>query len=237
MQLNNGLIFMSDTRTNAGLDNISQFCKLFTFHKKDERFITLLAAGNLATTQSVISVLEERNKTPLESGLSILDAPSMFQVARLVGDTLHEVIQRNSDVGQKADATFPATFIVGGQIHGSGPKLFLIYPEGNFIEANIDSPYFQIGETKYGRPILLRAYDADMSWEAAIKLLLISFDSTVKANLSVGLPLDMQVYKRDSFECMHRKRIYAEDPYFMSVSQGWSEALKSAFDKLPDFQL
>ena len=228
---------MSDTRTNAGFDNISQFCKLFTFHKKDERFITLLAAGNLATTQSVISVLEERSITSSEGGSSILNAPSMFQAARLVGDTLREVIQRNSDVGQKADATFHATFIVGGQIHGSEPKLFLIYPEGNFIEANIDSPYFQIGETKYGRPILLRAYDADMSWEEAIKLLLISFDSTLKANLSVGLPLDMQVYRRDSFECMHRKRIYAEDPYYMSVSQGWGKALKSAFNKLPDFQL
>ena len=133
------------------------------------------------------------------SGFSLMEAPSMFQVARLVGDTLREVIQRNSDVGQKADATFHATFIVGGQINGSETRLFLIYPEGNFIEANSDTPYFQIGETKYGRPILLRAYDAEMSWEEAIKLLLISFDSTVKANLSVGLPLDMQIYQNDSF--------------------------------------
>ena len=236
MQLNNGLIFMSDTRTNAGVDNISQFCKLFTFEKKNERVVTLLAAGNLATTQSVISLLEERNKAPMDRGPSIMEAPSMFQVARLVGDTLREVIQRNSDVGQKADATFHATFIVGGQIHGSEPRLFLIYPEGNFIEASRDTPYFQIGETKYGRPILLRAYDAEMSWEAAIKLLLISFDSTVKANLSVGLPLDMLAYQKDSFECMYRDRITSEDPYFLSVSNGWREALKSAFDQLPDFK-
>ena len=227
---------MSDTRTNAGVDNISQFCKLFTFEKKNERFVTLLAAGNLATTQSVISLLEERNKAPTDRGPSIMEAPSMFQVARLVGDTLREVIQRNSDVGQKADATFHATFIVGGQIHGSEPRLFLIYPEGNFIEASRDTPYFQIGETKYGRPILLRAYDSEMSWEAAIKLLLISFDSTVKANLSVGLPLDMLAYQKDSFECMYRDRITSEDPYFLSVSNGWREALKSAFDQLPDFK-
>ncbi|NCX59494.1 MAG: peptidase, partial [Rhodobacteraceae bacterium] len=220
----NGLIFMSDTRTNAGVDNISQFCKLFTFEKKNERFITLLAAGNLATTQSVISLLEERNKAPTERGPSIMEAPSMFQVARLVGDTLREVIQRNSDVGQKADSTFHATFIVGGQIDGSEPRLFLIYPE-------------QIGETKYGRPIMLRAYDAEMSWEAAIKLLLISFDSTVKANLSVGLPLDMLVYQKDSFASMYRDRITSEDPYFLSISNGWGEALKSAFDQLPDFKL
>ena len=236
MQLNNGRIFMSDTRTNAGVDNISQFCKLFTFEKKNERFITLLAAGNLATTQSVISLLEERNKAPTDRGPSIMEAPSMFQVARLVGDTLREVIQRNSDVGQKADATFHATFIVGGQIEGSEPRLFLIYPEGNFIEASTDTPYFQIGETKYGRPIMLRAYDAEMSWEAAIKLLLISFDSTVKANLSVGLPLDMLAYQKDSFECMYRDRITSKDPYFLSVSNGWGEALKSAFDQLPDFK-
>jgi putative proteasome-type protease len=235
MQLNNGLIFMSDTRTNAGVDNISQFCKLFTFEKKNERFITLLAAGNLATTQSVISLLEERNKAPTDRGPSIMETPSMFQVARLVGDTLREVIQRNSDVGQKADATFHATFIVGGQIDGSEPRLFLIYPEGNFIEASRDTPYFQIGETKYGRPIMLRAYDAEMSWEAAIKLLLISFDSTVKANLSVGLPLDMLAYQKDSFESMYQDRITSEDPYFLSVSNGWGEALKSAFDQLPDF--
>ena len=165
-----------------------------------------------------------------------MEAPSMFQVARLVGDTLREVIQRNSDVGQKADATFHATFIVGGQIDGSEPRLFLIYPEGNFIEASADTPYFQIGETKYGRPIMLRAYDAEMSWEAAIKLLLISFDSTVKANLSVGLPLDMLAYQKDSFECMYRDRITSDDPYFLSVSNGWGEALKSAFDQLPDFK-
>ena len=237
MQLNNGLIFMSDTRTNAGFDNISQFCKLFTFENKGKRFITLLAAGNLATTQSVLSLLEERNKALAEAESSIMKAPSMFQVARLVGDTLREVIQRNSDVGQKADATFHATFIVGGQINGSKSRLFLVYPEGNFIEANSDTPYFQIGETKYGKPILLRAYDADMSWEEAIKLLLISFDSTIKANLSVGPPLDMQVYQTDSFECLHRQRINAEDPYFVNVSQGWGNALKSAFKKLPDFNL
>ena len=237
MQLNNGLIFMSDTRTNAGVDNISQFCKLFTFEKKNERFITLLAAGNLATTQSVISLLEERNKAPTERGPSIMEAPSRFQVARLVGDTLREVIQLNSDVGQKADSTFHATFIVGGQIDGSEPRLFLIYPEGNFIEASTDTPYFQIGETKYGRPIMVRAYDAEMSWEAAIKLLLISFDSTVKANLSVGLPLDMLVYQKDSFASMYRDRITSEDPYFLSISNGWGEALKSAFDQLPDFKL
>ena len=122
------------------------------------------------------------------------------------------------------------------QIDGSEPRLFLIYPEGNFIEASTDTPYFQIGETKYGRPIMLRAYDAAMSWEAAIKLLLISFDSTVKANLSVGLPLDMLAYQKDSFECMYRDRITSEDPYFLSVSNGWGEALKSAFDQLPDFK-
>ena len=223
---------MSDTRTNAGVDNISQFCKLFTFEKKRTIYHTI-GLGNLATTQSVISLLEERT-APTDRGPSIWKYPPCF----VLHVWLRYVKKLFNVIGcwAKADATFHATFIVGGQIHGSEPRLFLIYPEGNLIEASRDTPYFQIGETKYGRPILLRAYDSEMSWEAAIKLLLISFDSTVKANLSVGLPLDMLAYQKDSFECMYRDRITSEDPYFLSVSNGWREALKSAFDQLPDFK-
>ena len=237
MQLNNGLIFMSDTRTNAGVDNISTFRKMFTFEVPGERCITLMTAGNLATTQAVISMLEERTKAPDNRSPSILEAPSMFQVARLIGDTLREVIARNADAGQRADSTFNATVLVGGQIKGSPPRMFLIYPEGNFIEASNDTPFFQIGETKYGRPILVRAYDPDMSWEAAVKLLLVSFDSTIKANLSVGLPLDLQIYTTDSYQRGLSKRITAEDPSFGSITDGWGDALKAAFDSLPEISL
>ena len=189
LKLNRGLVFMSDTRTNAGVDNI-----------------TLLTAGNLATTQAVASLLNERALPAEERGSpSIMEAPSMFQVARLVGETLREVIHtQTAENGQSGEA-FSATLIVGGQIRGGDQRLFLVYPEGNFVEASTDTPFFQIGETKYGKPILVRAYDPDLSFEDAVKLLMLSFDSTIKANLS--------------------------------VSSGWSDALKDAFQRMPAYSL
>ena len=235
LRLNKGLVFMSDTRTNAGVDNVSQFKKMHTWLVPGERVITTLTAGNLATTQAVVSVLDERTKAPSDRSPSIFEAPSMFQVARLVGETLREEIQSNAKTGQKADSAFNSTIIVGGQIKGSEPRLFLIYPEGNFIEASAETPFFQVGETKYGRPILVRVYDPDMSFEDAVKLMMVSFDSTIKANLSVGLPLDLQVYENDSFAVAQEKRIEADDPYFSLISAGWGDALKQAFLSLPNF--
>lgn len=158
----------------------------------------------------------------------------MFQTARLVGDTVKEVIANTAPVGQNADA-FGATFILGGQIKGTEPRLFLIYPEGNFVEANNDTPFFQIGEVKYGKPIIIRAYEAGMSFEEAAKLLMVSFDSTQKSNISVGLPLDLMFYARDSYKIGLRKRIDSDDAYYRAISQGWSDALKDAFKRLPDF--
>ncbi|WP_340149944.1 proteasome-type protease [uncultured Sneathiella sp.] len=236
LRLNRGLVFMSDTRTNAGVDNISVFKKMHSWIIPGERVITMMTAGNLATTQAIISTLDERSKAPEDRKPSILEAPSMFQVARLVGATVREEIHANSFEGQEADSSFNATLIIGGQIKGSPPRLFLIYPEGNFIEASSETPFFQIGETKYGRPILVRAYDPDMSFEDAIKLMMVSFDSTIKANLSVGLPLDLQVYENDSFQITREQQIAAEDPYFNQISTGWGEALKEAFRSLPDFK-
>jgi putative proteasome-type protease len=159
----------------------------------------------------------------------------MFQVANLVGQTLREVIEAQAQTGETADSTFNSTLILGGQIKGMTPRLFLIYPEGNFIEATDDNPFMQIGETKYGRPILIRAYDPAMSFEAAVKLLLVSFDSTMRANLSVGFPIDLQVYETDSFHRQPRIRIEKDDEYFRSISAGWSRALRQAFDSLADF--
>ncbi len=235
LMLNKGIVFMSDTRTNSGVDNISVYRKMSQWAIEGDRVITLLSAGNLATTQTVVSLLDERTKVPEERKPSILEAPTMFQVARLVGDSLREVIAANSQTGQEADSTFNSTLILGGQIKGMPPRLFLIYPEGNFIEAPEDSPFLQIGETKYGRPILVRAYDADMSFEDAVKLLLVSFDSTRRANLSVGLPLDIQVYETDSFKSQDRLRIHPGDPYYERISNGWGQALKTAFYSLPKF--
>lgn len=235
MRLNAGLIFMSDTRTNAGIDNVSIFQKMFTWVVPGERIITILTAGNLATTQAVISLLDERSKAPEDRNPGLLSAPTMFQVAKLVGDTLKEVIRTQSPGGQEADSKFEATMIVGGQIEGIEARLFLVYPEGNFIEASDETPFFQIGETKYGRPILLRAYEPDMSFEDAVKLLCVSFDSTLKANLSVGMPLDVLVHTSDSLEPGPAMRIEADNPYFMEVSSGWRDALQRAFEVLPDF--
>lgn len=235
LRMNRGLVFMSDTRTNAGVDNVSVFRKMHTWCEPGERFVTILSAGNLATTQAVVSLLDERSKAVSERSPSILAEPSMFQVARLVGDTLKEVIKSHASAGQRADSSFNATLIVGGQVNPGEQRLFLVYPEGNFIEASGDTPFFQIGETKYGRPILVRAFTPDMSFEDAIKLLLLSFDSTIKANLSVGLPIDYLVYQRDSYTPTERGRIGGDDPYFQTLSKGWSDALRVAFDSLPPY--
>lgn len=236
LRLDHGLVFMSDTRTNAGVDNFSTTKKMFTWNVPGERTITLMTAGNLATTQALISLLEERSKTMSERSPTILEQPTMFQVARLVGSTLKEVIQDSAPVGQTGASAFTASVIVGGQIKGGAPTLFLIYPEGNFIEVTDDAPFFQIGEAKYGKPILVRAYERDMSFEDAIKLLMVSFDSTIKANLSVGLPLDLQIYVKDSFEVDDQPRIMATDPYYQAISQGWGEALRTALMHLPAYK-
>ncbi|MFC4293210.1 peptidase [Sphingorhabdus arenilitoris] len=235
LRLNKGLVFMSDTRTNAGVDDIAQVKKLNSWEIPGERVITLLSAGNLATTQAVISLLDERSKAPEDRSPSILAAPSMFQIATIIGQTLREVVKSYAEEGQEAKSPFGATLILGGQIKGSEPRLFLIYPEGNFIEAGPDTPFFQSGETKYGRPILVRAYDPAMSFEEAIKLMLVSFDSTIRANLAVDLPLDLQVYETDSYRIKTQQRIEADDPYFQQISAGWGNALRSAFQMLPPF--
>lgn len=235
LRLNHGLVFMSDTRTNAGVDNISTFRKMYTWEKPGERLFTLLSAGNLATTQTVISLLEEHSKAAGERNPGIMQAPSMFFAAQMVGEMVRDVIKSASNGGLQSEAAFGATFIFGGQIAGGAMRMFLIYPEGNFIEATDDNPFFQIGEHKYGKPILVRAYNPDMSFEKAAKLLLVSFDSTLKSNLSVGLPLDMQFYSRDSLRKGYEKRFKESDPYYRHISDGWSEALRSAFDSLPDF--
>lgn len=237
MVLDRGLVFMSDTRTNAGLDNISSFRKMHTWEQPGERVMTVMTAGNLATTQAVVSLLEERTKAPDERDPSLFAAPSMFQAARIVADTLKDVIANHADSGQRADASFNATIILGGQIKGGPPRLFLIYPEGNFIEAGKGTPFFQIGEMKYGRPILVRAYDASMPFEEAVRLLLVSFDSTLKANLTVGAPFDYHLYETDSIVQGKTGRIEIDDPYFQSISEGWGDALKTALDSLPVFDL
>ena len=235
LRLDRGLVFMSDTRTNAGVDNVSKFRKLFTWEVPGERVITIMTAGNLGTTQAVISLLDERTKIPSERAPSILDAPTMFQVATIVGRTLREAVADQSGEGPMSENPFGATLIVGGQIAGQKPCLFLVYPEGNFVEASDETPFFQTGEMKYGRPILVRAFEPGMSFEAAVKILFLSFDSTLKANLSVGMPLDMHVYEADSLKTGVQRRVEEDDPYFRQISDAWSDALRQAVDSLPDY--
>jgi putative proteasome-type protease len=226
---------MADTRTNAGVDDVSQVKKMTSWEVPGERVITLLSAGNLATTQAVVSLVDERTKAPEDRSPSILKAPSMFQVASIFGNTLRDVVKNYESSGPASESLFSATLILGGQIKGSEPRLFLIYPEGNFIESSADNPFFQTGETKYGRPILVRALHADMSFEEAIKLLCVSFDSTIRSNLSVDLPIDLQVQAIDGYAVTHQRRFDRGDSYFQEVSKGWSDALQSAFSALPDF--
>lgn len=236
MVLDKGLVLMSDTRTNSGVDNISVFRKMFHWHVPGERIIAVMTAGNLATTQAVVSHIEERNKAPSERDNLVLGSSTMFQVVSEIGRLLRTTIEeRQLANGDRGKGRFTASMIVAGQIKGMEPRLFLIYPEGNFIEASLDTPFFQIGETKYGRPIIIRGYDRAMSMEDAVKLLTVSFDSTLKANLSVGLPLDLMVIERDAFAPSHESRMGHEDGYFQAISSSWSDALRNAFHSLPDY--
>ncbi len=235
LKIDRGLVFMSDTRTNAGIDSISTFRKMHVWEEPGERVLVLMSAGNLATTQAVVSLLDERSKAFSDRTHTLLETPSMYQTAALVGSVVKEVIANASPSGQKADSYFNASFVLGGQIRGTEPRLFMIYPEGNFIESSEDTPFFQVGETKYGKPILVRAYDKTMSFAETVKLLMVSFDSTLKSNLSVGLPLDLVFYEKDTFKVGLQRRIAQDDPYYRQVSDGWSDALKMAFKSLPDF--
>ena len=234
LQLDRGLVFLADTRTNAGVDNISTYRKLFTWEVPGERAMVLMTAGNLATTQAVVSLLDERNLAPSDRSPSLLTVPSMFQAARLIGQTLREVIGDSKDENRLDATTFNATMILGGQVKGSPPRLYLIYSAGNFVEAQTDTPFFQVGETKYGRPILVRAYEPGMTFDEAVKLLMVSFDSTIRANLSVGTPLDLQILEADVLHLGFARRVEDSDPDWRAISDGWSAALRSAFDSLPN---
>lgn len=223
-----------DTRTNAGLDNVGKFKKLHTWAKPGERVFTLLTAGNLAITQAVISLLNEAMQGPKASKSpdSLFAAQTMFQAARIVGKAIRHVRDIDGEhLGANSDA-FSASFIFGGQIGKERPRLFQIYAEGNFIEATPDTPFFQIGEHKYGKPILDRVADAKMTLGEAAKMILVSFDSTLRSNLSVGLPIDMLTYEKGSLTFEHMKRIGQDDPYFRMVSTEWSKALRAAFKNI-----
>jgi putative proteasome-type protease len=227
------MVFASDSRTNAGMDNISKFCKMSVFERPGERVIILLSSGNLAGTQAVISILTQRCAAS-EPVPNLWSAQSMFDVVMLVSDAMRDVDRRDGEYLQDNDAGFNASFIVGGQIQGEPMRLFRIYAEGNFIEAGIDTPYFQTGETKYGKPIIDRVITRSTALADAIKCVLVSFDSTLRSNLSVGMPIDLICYERDSFEVSKRRRFEYHDDYFTALGDKWGEGTRDVFRRLPE---
>ena len=236
MNLREGMVFVSDSRTNAGVDHIATFRKTHIFQTPadaaNRRVIVMLSAGNLATTQSVINLLKARAQ---HDGAHLMNAANMYEVAEIVGRTIREVVARDSGP-QAQGVDFGCTMIVGGQIAGEAPRLFNIYPQGNFIESTEETPFFQIGESKYGKPIIDRVLKVDTSLALAAQCALISVDSTMKSNLSVGLPLDLTIYRRDNFVAEQR-RIDESDDYFRALRGAWSEGLRRAFNDLPPLQL
>jgi putative proteasome-type protease len=226
-----GLVFLSDSRTNAGVDQVGTFRKMHVYEVPGERVMVLLTAGNLGITQSIASGLRAQLAAPGERSLAT--APNMFSAAKAVGDAVRRMHRRDADALDTFRIEFNVSFIFGGQIKGEPPRLFHLYAAGNFIEATDETPYFQIGESKYGKPILDRVIGAGLTLDEVAKCCLISMDSTIKSNLSVGLPLDLLCYERDSLRVTRHKLIDARDPYFASIRERWAAQLRKVFNELP----
>lgn len=232
--LESGLVFAADSRTNAGVDDVSTYRKLTVFEKPGERLMTLLASGNLAVTQAIVERLRQGNLTKKKGVANLLNVPDMFTAAQVVGQAVRDVHHHDAAALKAHNEDFRVGLIFGGQIKGGPMRLFLIYSAGNFIEASPDSPYFQIGENKYGKPIIDRTIDHRSSMKEAAKCCLLSFDSTMRSNISVGLPIDLLCYPKDSYKRGFTARINEKDDYFQMVRSYWSDALHFAFQEMPD---
>jgi putative proteasome-type protease len=231
LRLDAGLVFLSDSRTYAGVDHINTFRKMHYFQRSGERVIVLMTAGNLSVTQSVVSLLLERMDTNRAANLNTVS--NMFEAAKHVGDCLREVHARDAGVLKDFGVDFSVGLILGGQIKGEPPRLFNIYTAGNFTEATPETPYFQIGESKYGKPIIDRVVTTRTSLEDAAKCALISMDSSIRSNLSVGMPLDLLVYERDALQIAHHYVIQEDSAYYVQIRKLWSKYLRDAFNELP----
>jgi putative proteasome-type protease len=232
-RLDSGMLFCSDSRTNAGVDHIATFCKMKVLEQRDDRVMVLLSSGNLSVTQSVINMLDKHRSA--DPGVAtIWSADSLYDVACIVGDTLREVQRRDGPFLAQGSVEASASMILGGQIRGEDQRLFHIYPQGNFIEATYDTIYFQLGESKYGKPVLDRVITTATHPADAAKCVLVSFDSTIRSNISVGLPIDMLWYPRDALRVGLQKRIEDGNPYFNMLRQGWGSGLRRVFGELPN---
>jgi putative proteasome-type protease len=231
--LNDGIVFASDSRTHATVDNFASFSKMTVFERAGDRVFVLLSSGNLAGTQAVINVLKQRGDSN-EGPPNLWTARTMFDAAGLVSDAMRDIERRDKTHLERGDLAFNASFILGGQIKGEAMRLFRIYAEGNFIEAGTDTPFLQTGETKYGKPIIDRVVTPSTSLTDAAKCVLVSFDSTMRSNLSVGMPIDLVSYQRDTLEVRRRRRFEQGDPYFSALSKEWSEGVRNVFKQLPE---
>jgi putative proteasome-type protease len=236
LKLNAGLVFLSDSRTNAGLDQISTFRKMIVYEKPGDRFMVLLSAGNLSISQSVREMLQVEQVKDHEDAdpITIWNAKSMFDATRVLGQAVRHVYERDAASLKQAGVEFNVSLIFGGQIHGEGMRLFCVYSAGNFIEATNETPYFQIGESKYGKPILDRVITPDTQLDEAAKCALVSMDSTLKSNLSVGLPLDLVVYEKDRFQTDNIVCIDDNNPYFKMLRGTWGQKLREVFEGIED---
>ena len=230
--LDAGMIFASDSRTNAGVDNIASFSKMKLFARRGERTIVTMTSGNLAVSQGALNLISQHGRD--ESRHNIWNARSMYDVALLVGDALREVHKRDGPYLAQHNIEGSANFLVGGQIVGEEQRLFNVYPEGNFIEAADETRFFQIGETKYGKPILDRVLKPSTSLAEAAKCVMVSFDSTMRSNISVGPPIDLLCYDNNSLDVAMRRRFAEGDPYVEMIHRQWGEGLRRAFAELPD---
>ncbi|MDB5966554.1 MAG: peptidase [Polaromonas sp.] len=236
IKLNAGLVFLSDSRTNAGLDHISTFRKMIVYEKPGDRFMVLLSAGNLSISQSIREILQiEQLKDP-EGGepITIWNAKSMFDAARVLGSAIRRVYDRDAEALKNADVDFNVSLVFGGQVKGEGMRLFQMYSAGNFIEATNETPYFQVGESKYGKPVLDRVITPETPLDEAAKCALVSMDSTMKSNLSVGMPLDLVVYEADALQTDKVVCIDSNNPYYRMIYLNWGKKLREVFDSLED---
>jgi putative proteasome-type protease len=235
-KLNAGLVFLSDSRTNAGLDHISTFRKMIVYEKAGDRFMVLLSAGNLSISQSIREILQVEQLKDHEGGepLTIWNAKSMFDAARVLGSAIRRVYDRDAEALKNADVDFNVSLVFGGQIRGENMRLFQMYSAGNFIEATDETPYFQVGESKYGKPVLDRVLTPATPLAEAAKCVLVSMDSTMKSNLSVGLPLDLVVYEADSFQSDKIVCIDNDNPYYRMMHSSWGQKLRQVFDSIED---
>ena len=236
IRLNAGLVFLSDSRTNAGLDQISTFRKMMVYERPGDRFMVMLSAGNLSISQSVREILqvERLERGPGEEPLTIWNAPSMFDAARVLGSAVRRVYEQDGPSLRAAGVDFNASMILGGQIRGEAMRMFLVYAAGNFIEATRETCFFQIGESKYGKPILDRVLTPTTPLDEAAKCALVSMDSTLKSNLTVGLPLDLLVYEADTFRSDRVVCIDEHNPYFRMIRSTWGQRLKEVFEGIED---